>query len=75
MSQSLPDCGSLFNLCQEFAFCISKRGRCLRRTRFLFVCLFGCLVVFFKPHFKAVNLRHNEVLVGDSVPVCCYVSW
>ena len=26
-------CGSLFNLSQERAYCISKRGRCLRRTR------------------------------------------
>ena len=33
------------------------------------------VVDFFRPHFNAVNLRRNEVFVGDSVPVCCYVSW
>ena len=63
---SLAACGSLFNVYKlewKLARCILKGGRCLRRTR-----------CFFQPHFDAVNLRHNEVLVGDSAPVCCCVS-
>ena len=66
--------------------CISNRGRCLRRTRFLFVCLFVCLFCFvlFSTTFQGCEFEGQWSsrwwfcscfllcqLVGSEMILCC----